>query len=51
MKTAEQIRKELEVLEKEINSDPDHPTNMYLERDRSRLLKELQEAQMREWNL
>lgn len=51
MRSSQQIRKELEWIEKEINANPNHPTNVYLSRDRSKLLKELQEAQMREWNI
>lgn len=50
-KSSEDIRKELETVEAKINADPNHPSTVYLSEDRSRLLKELQEAQMREWNL
>lgn len=51
MKTSEQIRKELIWWEKEIDDNPNHPTNVYAEKERSRCLKELQKAQMQEWNL
>ena len=40
------LRKSLEWWEKEINDNPNHPTNMYMERERSKLLKELLELQI-----
>jgi hypothetical protein len=40
------IRRALEWWEKEINDNPNHPTNMYAERERSKLLKELLEYQI-----
>lgn len=46
-----QIRKRLKTVEEEINADPNHPTTVYLSVERSKLLKELQEVQMRDWNL
>lgn len=51
MRTSEEIYKDLQWWEKEINDNPCHPTNLYAERERSKLSKELQEVQMREWNI
>lgn len=50
-RTQEQILSDLKFYEKEINDNPNHPTNMYMERERSKLLKELQATQMRDWNI
>lgn len=51
MRTSEQIYKDIQWWEKEINDNPNHPTNIYAEKERSKLLKELQEVQMKEWNI
>lgn len=50
-RTQQEILSDIKFYEKEINDNPNHPTNMYMDRERSKLLKELQAAQMRDRNL
>lgn len=53
MRTQEQVRRDLERVEKEINSEiiKDPGMSAWRDRRRSWLLKELQKVQMRDWNL
>jgi 3-deoxy-D-arabino-heptulosonate 7-phosphate (DAHP) synthase class II len=48
MRTSDEIQKALAFLDQEIRDNPNHPTNMYISKERQALLLELEEALQRE---